>query len=110
MAARRLAAAGVEAVGVCLIHAYANPAHERRIGEILAEELPSITVCISSEVAPEWREFERTSTTCLNAATTPIITSYLDRLSGKLAAEGLHSDLLVMQSNGGVMTAGAACR
>ena len=100
---------GAEAVGVCLLHAYANPAHEQRVGQILAEELPGVTVCLSSEVAPEWREFERTTTTCVNAATIPIITSYLDRLSSKLKDEGLRRELLVMQSNGGVMTTRAAC-
>jgi N-methylhydantoinase A len=108
-AARRLGDAEVEAVGVCLLHAYSNPAHERRVREILAEELPGCTVCISAEVAPEWREFERTSTTCVNASTIPIISSYLDRLSGQLADRGLRRELLVMQSNGGVMSSSAAC-
>ncbi len=107
-AAAALREANVRAVGVCLLHAYANPSHEQRVGEILAEELPGITVCLSSEVAPEWREFERASTTCINAATVPIMTSYLDRLSSGLAAGGLRRELLVMQSNGGVMTTGAA--
>ncbi|HEX5146640.1 MAG TPA: hydantoinase/oxoprolinase family protein, partial [Conexibacter sp.] len=108
-AAARLREAGVEAVGVCLLHAYANPAHEQRVGELLAQELPGVTVCLSSEVAPEWREFERTSTTCINAATVPIISSYLSRLSGQLKDRGLRRELLVMQSNGGVMSTDAAC-
>ena len=108
-AAARLREAEVEAVGVCLLHAYANPAHERRVGEILAAEVPGVTVCLSSEVAPEWREFERTSTTCINAATVPIISSYLGRLSDQLRDRGLRRDLLVMQSNGGVMSTRAAC-
>ncbi|MDR7224603.1 MULTISPECIES: hydantoinase/oxoprolinase family protein [Aminobacter] len=110
LAAARLRQDGVEAVGVCLIHAYASSAHERRVGEILAEELPGVTVCLSSDVAPEWREFERTSTTCINAATVPIISSYLGRLSEQLKERGLKRDLLVMQSNGGVMTTDAACK
>ena len=109
-AARKLVADGAEAVAVCLLHAYANPVHEQRVAEILAQEAPGLTVCLSSDVAPEWREFERTSTTCVNAATIPIITSYLDRLAAKLAGEGLTNELLVMQSNGGVMTSRAACR
>jgi len=108
--AGRLREAGVEAVAVCLLHAYANPAHEQRVGEILAEELPGTVVCLSSDVAPEWREFERTSTTCINAATVPIITSYLTRLTAQLSDRGLRRDLLVMQSNGGVMSTDAACR
>ena len=109
-AARKLVADGAEAVAVCLLHAYANPEHEQRVAEILAQEAPGLTVCLSSDVAPEWREFERTSTTCVNAATIPIITSYLDRLAAKLSGEGLTDELLVMQSNGGVMTSRAACR
>jgi N-methylhydantoinase A len=108
-AARRLREAEVEAVGVCLLHAYANPDHERRVREILAEELPGCTVCLSGEVAPEWREFERTSTTCVNAATIPIISSYLHRLTDQLSERGLRRELLVMQSNGGVMSTSAAC-
>jgi N-methylhydantoinase A len=107
-AAAVLRAAGVQAVGVCLMHAYANPDHERRVAEILASELPRVTVCLSSDVAPEWREFERSSTTCVNAATVPIMTSYLDRLSRSLSDGGLRHDLLVMQSNGGVMTTDSA--
>jgi N-methylhydantoinase A len=108
-AARVLRRAEVEAVGVCLLHAYANPEHERRVGDLLREELPGCTICLSAEVAPEWREFERTSTTCVNAATIPIITSYLERLTRQLADRGLQRDLLVMQSNGGVMSTAAAC-
>jgi N-methylhydantoinase A len=107
-AARRLRGEGVDAVAVCLLHAYANPAHERRVAEILGEELPGVVVGVSSEVAPEWREFERTATTVVNAATTPIIASYLHRLAGDLREQGLRRDLLVMQSAGGVMTAPAA--
>lgn len=106
--AARLRDEAVEAVGVCLLHAYANPAHERKLGSIFAQELPGVTVCLSSDVAPEWREFERTSTTCINAATVPIISSYLGRLSGQLKDRGLRRDLLVMQSNGGVMSTDAA--
>ncbi len=110
IAAARLREEQVEAIGVCLLHAYANPAHERRVGAILAEEIPGLTVCLSSDIAPEWREFERTSTTCINAATVPIISSYLGRLSAELRDRGLRRDLLVMQSNGGVMSTDAACK
>lgn len=109
-AATRLRAAKVQAVGVCLLHAYANPSHERRVREILKDELPTATICISSDIAPEIREFERASTTCLNAASVPIITSYLERLGAKLETQGLKRQLLVMQSNGGVLTASAACQ
>lgn len=107
--AEQLRTANVEAVAVVLLHSYANPAHERRVGEILREQLPGVAVCLSSEVAAEWGEFERSTTTCVNAATRPIIASYLARLASTLENEGLQNDLLVMQSNGGVMTADAAC-
>jgi N-methylhydantoinase A len=78
------------------------------VREILEEEIPGIVVGLSSDIAPEWREFERSSTTCINAATVPIITSYLDKLVGRLQEEGLRRKVLVMQSNGGMMTAEAA--
>jgi len=100
--------ADVAAVAVCLLHAYADGTHERRVREIILEECPGIVVCLSSEVAGELREFERTSTTSINAATVPIITSYLDFLSSELRNMGLVRDLCVMQSNGGVITAKVA--
>lgn len=106
--ALNLKASGATAVAVCLIHAYANPAHEQRVRDIILEVCPQIVVCLSSEVAGEQREFERTSTTSINAATVPIITSYLDRLSGELHDMGLQRDLYVMQSNGGVITSNVA--
>ena len=107
-AAARLKKADAAAVAVCLLHAYADGAHERRVREIILEECPDIVVCLSSEVAGELREFERTSTTSINAATVPIITSYLDLLSSELRDMGLVRDLCVMQSNGGVITANVA--
>ena len=107
-AADRIHAAGVDAVAVCLLHAYANPDHERRARSIIAEMYPEMVVCLSSDVASEVREFERSSTTCINAATMPIISSYLDRLTGELNQRGLRRDLYVMQSNGGVITSNAA--
>ncbi len=106
--ARRIKAAGAETVAVCLLHAYANPDHERRVHEIILDECPGTVVCLSSEVAGELREFERTSTTAINATTVPIITSYLDRLTAELRDMGLERDLCVMQSNGGVITANVA--
>lgn len=107
-AARRVKETDARAVAVCLMHAYANGEHERRVRDIIVEECPDIVVCLSSEVAPELREFERTSTTSINATTVPIITSYLDRLSSDLRDMGLKRDLCVMQSNGGVITAKVA--
>jgi N-methylhydantoinase A len=107
-AAAKLKNSGARAIAVCLIHAYANPAHERRVREIILEVCPDVVVCLSSEVAGELREFERTSTTVINSATVPIIASYLDQLSGALRQLGLRRDLYVMQSNGGVITSSVA--
>lgn len=107
-AAEKLKQSGVTTVAVCLLHSYANGAHERRVREIILQTCPDIVVCLSSEVAGEMREFERTSTTVINAATVPIITSYLDQLSGDLRNLGLQRDLYVMQSNGGVITSHVA--
>ena len=75
--ARRLAELDIEAVAVALIHAYANPAHEKRIGEILAEVCPRISVTLSSEACPEAREYERTSTAIANAYVQPLMAGYL---------------------------------
>ncbi len=70
----------VESVAVCLLHSYVNPAHERRVGEILAEELPGVPVSLSAEVAPEFREYLRASTTVINAAIRPVVERYLERI------------------------------
>jgi N-methylhydantoinase A len=97
-----LADRGTKAVAVCLLHGYANPAHERRIREILAAELPDVLVSLSCEVAPQWREYERTSTTLVNAYVTPVVGEYLGRISSSLQSQGLRNEVLVMQSNGGI--------
>lgn len=101
-AADRLKAAGVEAVAVCLLHAYANPAHERRIGEILAARLPGIAVSLSSDLSPEIREYERMSTTVLNAMLVPIVARYTNRLADRLKTEAPQTLVYLVQSNGGV--------
>jgi N-methylhydantoinase A len=96
----------VEAVAVCLLHAFANPAHEKRAAEILREELPDLAVTTSTDVLPVVREFERTLTTVLNATVMPGVTTYVGRLEKRLEDEKVAAPLLLMQSNGGV--AGAA--
>ena len=106
--ARRIRKLNIEVVAVCFIHSYANPVHERRVREIFHEEYPHCVVVLSSDVAPEMREFERTSTAVINAGTVPIITSYLDDLSRELRDRGLSRGLYVMQSNGGIITAETA--
>lgn len=96
----------VEAVAVCLLHAFANPAHEARVAEILRDELPGVAVTASTDVLPVVREYERTLASVLNATVMPGVTTYVGRLEERLEGEGVTAPLLLMQSNGGV--AGAA--
>lgn len=103
-----LVAQGVEAVAVVLLHAYANPAHERRIGEIIAKRASNLYVSLSHEILREFREYERTSTTVLNSYVGPIIGDYIGELKGSLKAGGFGGHLLIMQSNGGTMSADTA--
>ena len=97
-----------DAVAVCFLHAYEDARHEREAATIVRSRRPDLAVVCSHEVAPEWREYERTSTTVLSAYVAPIVDAYLRELDGKLVAEGLRTPLRVMQSNGGIMTAAAA--
>lgn len=98
----------VESVAVCLLHAYANDAHERRIAAMLRDRMPGVPVSISAEVLPEIREYERTSTTVINACLVPVIAGYLAKLRERLDALRLRAPLFVMQSNGGLVPAEAA--
>ena len=98
----------VESIAVCFLHAYANPIHERRAGEILAEVFPEAVVSLSSEVAPEFREYLRASTTVINGCIRPVVARYLQRIEERLAEAGIRAELLVMQSSGGVYTFAAA--
>jgi N-methylhydantoinase A len=107
-AAAAFAAAGVEAVAVAFLHAYVEPAHERRAGELLAARLEGVPVLLSSDVNPERKEYERTSTTAIAAGLAPIVDRALGAIETTLAAEGLRRPLRVMKSNGGVMSARAA--
>ncbi|MCJ7872130.1 hydantoinase/oxoprolinase family protein [Phaeobacter sp. J2-8] len=101
-AARHLRDAGVEAVAVCFLYSFLSDAHERRAAEIIAEEFPDAFVALSSQVAPEFREFERLSTTVVNAYLGPVMRGYVRALSGKLADAGLDVAPQLTQSNGGV--------
>jgi len=100
----------VEAVAIGLIHAYANPAHEQRVAEILAAELPELYISLSSEVCPEIREYERQSTTCANAYVQPLMAHYLSELSVGLKQLGLNCPMLMMSSGGTLMGLDAAQR
>ncbi|MEF2070317.1 hydantoinase B/oxoprolinase family protein [Consotaella aegiceratis] len=104
----RLDAAGVEAVGVCLINAYRNPAHELRIGEIARESFPHLAVSLSCEVVPEIGEYERMVTTCANAYVQPLVDRYLKRIEGGLAARGFSGTLRLMHSAGGLLSPATA--
>ena len=107
-AAAQLKAEGVEALAVCYLHAYLNPEHERRTREIVHEVFPEAVVSLSSEVAPEFREYFRASTTLINAGVRPIVERYLASIESRLRDTGLQGQLLVMQSSGGVLTFEAA--
>lgn len=104
-AAQEMLAQHVQSVAICFLHAYANSAHERRAAEIIREEAPGMFVCLSSEVSPIYREYERTSTTTLNAYVMPAVSDYVKRLSDGLKTRGYDKELFIMQSNGGVATA-----
>ncbi|MDE2975406.1 MAG: hydantoinase B/oxoprolinase family protein [Gemmatimonadota bacterium] len=100
----------VESVAVGLIHGYANPAHERRIGEILAAERPALVVTLASDVCPEIREYERLSTACANAYVQPLMARYLLGLAVSLRQSGLACPFLLMTSGGGLTTLETALR
>jgi N-methylhydantoinase A len=104
-AIRRLAKQGVESIAVCLLFSFVNPAHEKRLRELIREECPDARVSLSHEVMPTAPEFERTSTTLVDAYVGPRVESYLLRLQSALRDAGYGHDLLIMQSNGGIMTA-----
>ena len=105
-----LLARKVEAIAVCLIHSYANPEHELMIKEIISRKAPGLPFCISFEVLPEIKEYERTSSTTINAYVMPIVASYLASLRKNLDGAGVTVPLLLMQSNGGLTTADEAAR
>src|SRR5882672_1938242 len=109
-AARALKEAGVESVAVCFLFSYLNPAHERRAAEIVAEEMPGAFVTSSADIFPQFREFERFTTACMNAFVGPSTGRYLERLSGALAREGVPGKLHVMMSNGGVASVETAAQ
>ena len=108
--ARHLAQLGVPAVAVVFLHAYANRAHEERMHAILTEEYPGVLVSLSSEVLPQFREFERSMATALNAAVMPPVSRYVSVLRGALDAEGVRAPLLIMKSDGGVTSAPTCVR
>ena len=101
---------GIEALAVCFMHAYANPAHEKRATEVLQEAAPGIYVCASHEVLAEFREFERFATTVVNSSLMPIMDRYLERFENGVRELGVPSVPRVMQSNGGAVSPAAVRR
>lgn len=107
-AVERIAREGVESVAVCLLHSYANPEHERYIAEVVRKKLPQVILTLSSELLPEMKEYERTSTTVINGYVRPVVERYLTSLTSGLQDIGVGVPLSVMQSNGGLATSGIA--
>jgi len=105
-----LAAKGIQSVAVVLLHSYVNPAHEREIGRVAARRFPSMLVSLSCDLAPEFREYERTSTTVLNAFVRPPVMTYLSGIERGLRDLGIDAPVLVMQGNGGIMSSETAKR
>src|SRR5262245_22729982 len=103
-ACEKLKAGGVEAVAIAFLHSYANPEHERAAGEIVRRLLPDAYLSLSHRILREYREFERTSTTVVNAYIGPKVGGYVRSLKASLAEVGMRGELTIMQSNGGVMT------
>ena len=108
--AAELEASGVDSVGVCLLHAYLNPVHERQVAASLARALPRMSVSVSSDVSPELGEYERTSTTVANAYVHPIFRGYVERLGSALRELGYTRDLLLVLSDGRSVRAEVAVR
>jgi N-methylhydantoinase A len=106
----RLLAENVEALAICLLNSFANPAHELILKEITQRAAPHLPLSVSCEVLPEIKEYERTSTTVINAYVMPIVARYLASLQQRCHGLGLRAPLLLMQSNGGLTTAEAAAR
>jgi N-methylhydantoinase A len=109
-AVRRLKQLGLPAIAVVFLHAYVNPAHEQQAMRIIAQEYPEAAVSLSSEVLPQFREFERSMATVLNAAVMPHVSRYLTMLRGNLDRQRIAAPLLIMKSNGGVTSAETAAR
>lgn len=108
--ARKLSKRGTESIAVCFMNAYVSSINEKKVKEILQEELPDVYVCISSEVLPEIFEHERMSTTIINAVLGPIVSNYISTLEGEMEERGYKDDILVLHSGGGVMTSSTVPR
>ena len=102
--------AGIESVAICFLHSYANPAHERRVRDLLSHAMPELSITLSSDVCPEIREYERMSTAAANAYIQPLMAGYLCRLQDEIRRRGIPGPLLLIMSSGGVTTVETAVR
>jgi N-methylhydantoinase A len=105
IAISRLRGDKVESVAICLLHSYANPAHEQEVAEAVRNALPDIAISVSSDILPEIKEYPRTSTTVINAYVQPVVRAYITALDARLRALGIDAPLQLMQSNGGLASA-----
>ncbi len=103
-----LCSSGIEALTISLMHSYANPAHERALRDIVAQRYPDIPVSLSSDILPEFREYDRAITTVMNDYVRPIMKRYLSRIENRLAENGVTARLHIVRSDGGLMSAAAA--
>ncbi len=109
-AVARLRDRGIEAIAVCLLHSYANPEHERAVGEILRRDMPECFVSLSVDVLPQKREYERTSTTVINSYIGPPVGRYVEAMVKQMRGSGIGGRLMMMQSNGGILDADSVIR
>ncbi|MBM3132885.1 MAG: hydantoinase/oxoprolinase family protein [Chloroflexi bacterium] len=100
----------IETIAIVFLHSYANPAHEKRVREILDRELPEAIIVASHEVDPTYREYERTSTTVVNSLLIPVVSAYLEKMGKRLAELNIRAPFYIMQSSGGLATARMASR
>src|SRR5260370_22496457 len=101
---------GVRSLAVCFLHSYANAEHERRFAQLVGELAPEVRTSLSCEVSPQFREYERTSTTVVNAYLVAAVREYLHAMNGQLAGRGYRGRLFIMQSSGGAAEAGTMAR
>ena len=101
---------GIQSIAVCLLHSYANPAHEQRVREIAAARFPGLLISLSSDLVPEFREYERMSTTALNAYVRPVVSVYLSQFAQGARNIGIEAPLAIVQSNGGIASSETARR
>jgi N-methylhydantoinase A len=102
--ADQLVKEGISSAAICFLHSYRNPAHEERAGKLLEERVPGLALSLSSHICPEFREYFRASTTVVNACIRPVVANYVRGIEDRLKRQGMKAELLIMQSNGGVLT------